>query len=116
MNTWRVLVLFGLLWAVGPVFEAKAGDLPDRFDFCAEGGAKRWIRVVIDGQTKDLWNVVLTTNGRNEPARTSSYIFGSTAPRAGFLVAILPMAKTPPLLIFDDGHAEWAGHYYVRCP
>lgn len=93
-----------------------AGDLPSRFDLCGEGQAKRRIRVAIFDERQGPWNVVLTTNGRNEPARTTPYIFGSVAPREGFLIAILPQAKTPPILIFDDGHAEWAGRFYFPCP
>jgi len=74
------------------------------------------IRVVVDQSSNDPWNVILSTNGRAEPAKSSRYVFGGSQPRNGFLMAILPMAKTPPLLIFEDGHAEWAGRYYVKCP
>ena len=111
----RIVLTLILCW-IGNADRACAGTLPSRFEFCGEGEPKRSVHVVIDESAKGPWNVILTTNGRNEPARTSTYIFGSAVPRIGFLVAILPMEKTPPLLIFDDGHAEWAGHFYVKCP
>ena len=116
MFYWNRLALMLVLCSFGTADRAGAGDLPSRFDFCGEGEPKRWVHVIVDESAKSPWNVILTANGRNEPAKTSTYIFGSVEPRAGFLVAILPMEKTPPLLIFDDGHAEWAGHYYVKCP
>ena len=109
-------LLMGLAFVLGPISGALGTDLPQYFDFCGEGGSRRFIRVVMDHATKDPWNVVLSTNGRAEPAKISRYIFGSFEPRDGFLLAILPMAKTPPLLIFADGHAEWAGRYYIKCP
>ena len=114
-KVWQSLLL-GLALVLGPVSWAKSANMPQYFDFCGEGGSRRVIRVVMDHATKDPWNVILSTNGRAEPAKISRYIFGSSEPLDGFLMAILPMAKTPPLLIFDDGHAEWAGRYYIKCP
>jgi hypothetical protein len=122
MMTWRIdrlawrLLFCGLTIVSGPTSSASAADMPQIFDFCGEGGPRRFIRVVMDQASKEPWNVILSTNGRAEPAKSSRYIFGGSEPRNGFLMAILPMAKTPPLLIFDDGHAEWAGRYYIKCP
>jgi hypothetical protein len=108
--------LCGSFLAFGFIAAAYAAETPTYYDFCGEGLSRRFIRVILDGSSQGPWNVVLMTNGRSEPAKSSKYIFGSLEPRPGFVMAILPMAKTPPLLIFDDGHAEWAGRYYTRCP
>jgi hypothetical protein len=112
---WRSL-FFGLAFVLSQMSWARAADMPQIFDFCGEVGPRRFIRVVMDPASKEPWNIILSTNGRAEPAKYSRYIFGGSEPRNGFLMAILPMAKTPPLLIFDDGHAEWAGRYYIKCP
>jgi hypothetical protein len=114
MHTWRIVFLCGFLLVTG-ASSVAAAELPSRFDFCGEGEPKRHIRIAIFDEQQDPWNVVLTTNGRNEPAKATPYIFGNVPPREGFLIAILPKAKTPPILIFDDGHAEWAGRLYFTC-
>jgi hypothetical protein len=116
MKPWLSCLVAGGWIATCSLSAGMAADLPSRFDFCGEGQAKRHVRVAIFDENKDPWNVILTTNGRNEPARATPYIFGSVTPREGFLIAILPQAKTPPILIFDDGHAEWAGRFYFPCP
>ncbi|NBQ40689.1 MAG: hypothetical protein EBU34_13155 [Alphaproteobacteria bacterium] len=115
MFSWRHVVCCGFLIAVGLGRLVYAADLPSRFEFCGEGEPKRHLRIAIYDELQDPWNVVLTTNGRNEPAKVTPYIFGNVTPREGFLIAILPKAKTPPILIFDDGHAEWAGKFYFPC-
>jgi hypothetical protein len=116
MSFWRQTVCFGFLISVSLGCAARSADLPSRFEFCGEGEPKRHVRIAIYDQLQDPWNVVLTTNGRNEPAKVTPYIFGNVPPREGFLIAVLPKAKTPPILIFDDGHAEWAGKFYFPCP
>ena len=115
MLSWHRLLSFGFYVASSLLSAAIATELPSRFEFCGEGEPKRHIRVAIYDEIQDPWTVILTTNGRNEPAKASPYLYGNVAPRDGFLVAILPKAKTPPILIFDDGHAEWAGRLYFPC-
>jgi hypothetical protein len=115
MMSLRYLFGAGCLFAVSLNGAVAAAELPSRFEFCGEGEPRRHIRVAIFNEEQDPWNVVLTTNGRNESAKATPYIFGNVTPREGFLIAILPRAKTPPILIFDDGHAEWAGRFYVKC-
>ncbi len=115
MLSWRRLFSC-VLYAASSLSSAAIGaDLPSRFEFCGEGEPKRHIRVAIFDEIQDPWNGILTTNGRNEPAKATPYLYGNVMPRDGFLVAILPKAKTPPILIFDDGHAEWAGRLYFPC-
>jgi hypothetical protein len=116
MISWHNAVCTALLMAASSGCAVCAADMPSRFEFCGEDGPKRHIRIAIYNELQDPWNVVLTLNGRNEPAKVAPYIFGSVKPREGYLLAILPKAKTPPILIFDDGHAEWAGKFYFTCP
>ena len=55
----------GLAFVLGPISGALGTDLPQYFDFCGEGGSRRFIRVVMDHATKDPWNVVLSNVSLN---------------------------------------------------
>jgi FlaA1/EpsC-like NDP-sugar epimerase len=105
------------LWIILLSTQALATALDrvaSRMMFCADGRARR-LMVVVLPQSNTPWNVMLTVNGRNEPARISPYVFGAAAAREGFLFAVLPKAGTPPIFIFDDNHAEWGGRIYGPC-
>jgi len=106
---------FWVLFVSSMVFHASADTGASRFVFCSDGNSRR-IAIVTLPHADTPWNVILTVNGRNEPARTSPYVFGAAPAREGFLFAVLPKAGTPPIFVFDDNHAEWSGRIYGPCP
>jgi len=106
------LILFLILTTI-PAF--ATAQVEARYDFCGNGDQRRRIQIDILAFTSDEWNVLLSVNGRNELAKRSEFVYAGSMPRAGFLFAVLPAAKTPPIFLFADGHAEWAGRYYFKC-
>ncbi len=106
------LILFLILTTIPAIATAQ---VEARYDFCGNGDQRRRIQIDILAFTSDEWNVLLSVNGRNELAKRSEFVYAGSMPRAGFLFAVLPAAKTPPIFLFADGHAEWAGRYYFKC-
>jgi hypothetical protein len=106
------LVLFLILTTI-PAF--ATGQLEARYNFCGNGDQRRRIQIDILAISNNEWDVLLSVNGRNELAKRAEFVYADSLPSAGFLFAVLPAAKTPPIFLFADGHAEWAGRYYFKC-